>query len=362
MAFQARWAAHRGSRPAFDLDQIHLIPIATVARDLGFKLTERGSGLCKLPGHDDHNPSFSIRPTANRYRCFACNSHGDVIALAMAMKGVDFRTACQWLIDNYIGSTRRTAEPPPRNSRALAVGRMRPMPSFQMDITESPDPEVFQCLLDLSPLRSAGRAYLTNRGFSDETLQRFRVGQLGGRSKTQRALIDQFGVHRVRACGLIKEGRWGVELVFPSHYLLFPFLLAGDVVYLQARRPDQEKQFRWVCPAKLLPPVYNLDVLSHQASTIWVCEGVTDVLSAHELGMTAIGLVGASARIDDKTVLRLRGRNVAVLGDADAAGHRFAHAMVGLMGQHGITAVAKRLPLGVSDLNEHLLQQRDVSK
>ena len=50
------------------------ISLKTVVQDAGIKLA-KGKGIC--PFHNDSNPSFSIRN--NKYTCFACGEHGDVI-------------------------------------------------------------------------------------------------------------------------------------------------------------------------------------------------------------------------------------------------------------------------------------------
>jgi len=45
----------------------------------GLQLKRKGKeyvGLC--PFHDDHNPSFSVNPSAGLWHCFACDIGGDV--------------------------------------------------------------------------------------------------------------------------------------------------------------------------------------------------------------------------------------------------------------------------------------------
>jgi DNA primase len=337
----------------FDVASIRAIPIRSVAVDLGFHLTATGTGRCRLPGHADRNPSFAIRPVTNRFTCYACNGKGDVIDLAMVMMGLDFVEACKWLADRYLGgaSRRPLASGPSKQSlatRPVAAARTEAPPVI------SGDCEVFEWLLGCSPLASTGDAYLRSRVFTEATIQHFRIGQVSDRSQILREALGRFGRERLRKCGIIDDGRFGERLVFPTGYLLFPFMIEGEVAYLQARRPDQETKWRWLCPRGLLPPVFNQDVLSGDASTISICEGVTDVISAHELGLVAIGLVGVNGHLDARTLARLRGRNVAVYGDVDDAGSRFSRHLVRLLSAKGITAIPKRLPEGVNDLNDQL--------
>lgn len=351
MVFQ-RGRKRGGDR--FDLARLKTIPIIAVATELGFRLSARGSGRCQLPGHDDTNPSFSIRE--NRFRCFACDQKGDVIQLVMLMRGLDFSDACIWLETRYFGGYVRPTypmSPMNRTDRSSATSNSSSRLASSDAVFDS---EVFTWLLENSPLRADGAAYLDSRGFSPDTLTHFRVGQVNDRRLLLRLAMSRFGLERLRNCGVLADYERGEQLVFPSGYLLFPFITDGKIIYLQARRADQEKKWRWLCPKKLLPPAYNVDVLAGSATTIGICEGVTDVLSAHQLGWTAIGLVGAGAKPDATTLSKLAGRNVAVFSDADKAGAALSRAITQSLRSHGATVVRKILPLGLNDLNDYLRQ------
>src|SRR5205807_901851 len=48
-------------------------------------------GLC--PFHDDSRPSFDVSPQRQRYRCWSCGKHGDVISFVQEFEKVPFREA-----------------------------------------------------------------------------------------------------------------------------------------------------------------------------------------------------------------------------------------------------------------------------
>ena len=353
-------AASAGSN-RFDLASIRAIPMRAVAIDLGFMLTAGGTGRCRLPGHEDRNPSFSVRSMTNRFTCYACGENGDVIDLVMKMRDVGFVDACEWLTDRHLGGVSVRSERGRKLAgRAVPATRASNAPAKAEHAT-APDHEAFEWLLINSTLNSSGYDYLASRGFSAETIAHFRVGQIGDRGKAMRKAVARFGLERLRRCGLVSDGKFGDRFVFPTGYLLFPFMVGGNVRYLQARRPDSGAQWRWLCLSNLLPPVFNQSALCAGTATISICEGVSDVISAHELGMSAIGLVGANARLDDETLDLLRGRNVAIFGDRDAAGSRFARHLVDRLAGIGVTAISKRLPSGANDLNDHLRRVRGLS-
>lgn len=355
-----RLTAHRAGRETIDVEQLRAIPIAAVAAELGFQIS-RGKARCRLPGHDDQHPSFSILSQTNRYKCFACNRGGDTIELVKIMLGTNFLGACRWLSDQFgIEAApsgrlaRRPLRPRARSRSPMAV----PLVAPREDVAH--DSEIFGWILEQSPLAPSGRAYLDSRGFNAATLDHFGVGQLGDRRVLLRAARERFGDERLKRCGIMGNGRYGPYLVLRSGYLLFPFFDNNEIIFVQARRPDDGRDARWLCPAHLPPPTFNVNALAGPAPTITICEGVTDVLSAHQLGHPAIGFVGAGARVDPVTIARLRGRNVVVLGDADTAGVSFARRLVRLLGDHGITAVTQALPAGFNDLNDYLRRPRNL--
>ena len=78
------------------------------------------------------------------------------------------------------------------------------------------------------------------------------------------------------------------------------------------------------------------------------------------MGHTAIGVIGANARLEQQIIARLRGRNVVLVGDRDAAGRAFARDTVRLLSQRGITAISRSLPADIDDLNDILRQQKGL--
>jgi hypothetical protein len=68
-------------------------PIEELARSkLDLRKAGRNSvSLCPL--HNEKTPSFYLYPETNRFFCFGCQEKGDVINLAIALYGLDFKEA-----------------------------------------------------------------------------------------------------------------------------------------------------------------------------------------------------------------------------------------------------------------------------
>jgi len=78
--------------------------VIEVADKLGLKLTgsrdsQKMRCLCFM--HTDHNPSLKFNGIRNVWRCFVCGVGGGPIDLVMAYEKLDFKDACQRLMDEF---------------------------------------------------------------------------------------------------------------------------------------------------------------------------------------------------------------------------------------------------------------------
>jgi DNA primase len=113
--------------PNFDIPAIRsALPIEQMLEPRGVKL-RRGRGPCPICGTSDRSQAFSVR--GDKWRCFACQAHGDVIDLIRALDGVPLgeailRCAAMCGLSSQ-GKAARTG-PRPRSARqALAAKRAR---------------------------------------------------------------------------------------------------------------------------------------------------------------------------------------------------------------------------------------------
>jgi len=73
------------------------MPIAEVVSKY-VKLRPSGRVLVgRCPFHDDRTPSFVIYPHSERFHCFGCRAHGDVISFIQQMDGMSFGQALEVL-------------------------------------------------------------------------------------------------------------------------------------------------------------------------------------------------------------------------------------------------------------------------
>ncbi len=73
-------------------------PIEQIVQDSGVELRRSGQGFVGCcPFHDDSIPSLSVGGVADRFRCFGCGAHGDVIDYVQRLHGLSFVEAVRSL-------------------------------------------------------------------------------------------------------------------------------------------------------------------------------------------------------------------------------------------------------------------------
>lgn len=326
------------SRPRLDWSAARSVPILRAAQLLGAALVDKRQQRCPFEEHPDDTPSFSLDTSKNLFFCFGCGCKGSVIEFVAAYKNIGNFDACRWLLSLSADAAPSLPTKPAR----LAS----PTPSA------APDPEIYEALLTRSPLSVSGRNYLAKRCISSATAELFRVAQIADPTATLRVLTDQFGTKRVAASGLLTARGY---FRFPHDALLFAHCDRGIPLFLQSRRLDSGTP-RWMGLGGISKIPFNLDAIDG-ASEVYLVEGAIDVLSAHELGLTAIGLPGTSAPLSSDICSRLRHKTVYILPDKDAPGARIATSTRETLLSHGVIVTIQRFKAG-KDLNDHLVQER----
>ncbi len=76
------------------------VDLVALAGEYGLQLHRSGSkykALC--PFHDDHDPSLTLDPDRQTYRCWACGASGDIFTFVQAFERVDFPEALRMLAE-----------------------------------------------------------------------------------------------------------------------------------------------------------------------------------------------------------------------------------------------------------------------
>ncbi|HDQ73192.1 MAG TPA: DNA primase [Chloroflexi bacterium] len=137
--------------------------------------------LC--PFHSEKTPSFVVFPESQNWHCFgACSEGGDVFSFVMKWEGWDFRTALEEMAQRA-GVELRPRTPAQKEAEEKA-DRLREL----LDTCA----RYYQHLLLHAPEAQKTRAYVTERGLNEESIERFTLGySLPGWDSARAYLIER---------------------------------------------------------------------------------------------------------------------------------------------------------------------------
>ena len=118
-------------------------------------------GLC--PFHAEKTPSFIVNPDRESWHCFGCGKGGDVFTFVMERDGLEFREALTRLAEKAgVELSAQSAREDRRRARLREA--LEAAVSWYREV------------LLRTPQGERARTYLQERGFSEETLDRFSIG------------------------------------------------------------------------------------------------------------------------------------------------------------------------------------------
>jgi DNA primase len=283
-------------------------------------------GLC--PFHDDHRPSFDVDPRRQRFKCWACGKYGDVFDFVREFEHVGFPEALELLARRAGITLEKLQKNPQEPSRASMLDVMRwAQAQFQECLLESPQAEV-------------ARKYLGERRLAGEIVRRFGLGYAPDAWDwlVGRALNAEMPADLLETVGLIAkrdEGRGYFDRF--RDRIMFPIRdLRGQTVGFGGRILPSSPQLQRENP----PPkyynsaetplfsksdqLYGIDQAREAAAKagfLAIVEGYTDVMMAHQHGVTnVVATMGTALNARHIKKIRHLVPRVVLVFDADAGG------------------------------------------
>ena len=340
-------------------DELNRTPIQTVASWVGVRLPLRGTSRCPFPDHPDKDPSFEIRPSGVWWVCYGCGRSGGSIDFVQTYQQCNFTSARDWL------ATRAGLKTSPVKARRSVSAQVPKVVRVPQESVEKPvDIEIYSDFLSWCPIQLSGKTYLNSRGISDQTISACRSGQIGKGQDTIKRLIQKYDFERVANSGLLSKASSKAEArcIFPDESVLFPYFDGDCIVYFQSRNFEgATKDNKWRNLNHRRRRTFKIQAET-PSRPLAICEGVVDALSAFELQYDGWGLIGVSAELDADEIKLLRGREVHILLDWDAAGENRAKSLQSQLRTGGVSSVRKGQPMPfVKDLNDYLMKKRGIS-
>lgn len=278
-------------------------------------------GVC--PFHGDTNPSLSVDNERKFWYCFGCQSGGDAITFVRRQEGLDFVEAVNFIARLY-------GIPVPEGARDPGASRRRTI----IDVNDAAR-DVFVKILKSKHGRYF-RDYLTERGFTRETTEAFRIGAslntwdflssnlLKWDFKPDDLVEAGVSLRKKDGSGLVDRfrGRLMIPIVDPLDRTLgFGARAMGDDSPKYLNSPENQVFQK----SKIL---FGLDLAKNairKSSQIILMEGYTDVMHAHQAGVENCCAVMGTALTREHLPLIARYAGEVILAfDGDEAGIRAA--------------------------------------
>lgn len=331
----------------FDIDRLKQIPILELANRIGISV-RRNKAMC-FKGHDRKTPSLSFSPDKNLWHCFGCGLGGNNIGLVKEYFDCSFKDAVTWINSMHKLPNSQFIKGNMITQRVVSTENIG-MGNINGEF--EPDSEIYEAFFSKCGLSIAGKTYLKDRGYTEETIKNFRIKDIINFEKIENLLLNNFEKTRLLRSGLMVNRRNRLHLIWWDHTILFPFFESNHIVYMQGRRIISDRP-KYIGLSGIKKPLYNKDILGKLSPnrTVCICEGITDTLTATQLGYCAIGVLGA-ASFNKKWVKELNEFRVVVIPDADGAGKLFEKEIREAFFEYGhiIESIRLRLDSDLTDI------------
>jgi len=315
-------------------------------------------GLC--PFHDDSNPSFEVSPARQSWKCWVCDKGGDVFSFMMEKEGVEFREALQMLAERA-GVSLEDSRP------AAAPGS----PEDKQTLFRAAKwaEEQFNTFLMNSPQAESAREYLTKRGVTNASIERYAVGYADNNWQwmLDRAKTTAFSPAILKAVGLVRQSENGRyydmyrgRVIFPIRDAQSRTIAFGGRILPELAVAEEKANGR--PPGKYInspetrlfsksEQVYGLDLVREAVSKsrhVVVVEGYTDALMAGQYGVdNVVAVLGTALGEKHIRLFKRFADRVTLVLDGDEAGQRRTNEVLSLF-------VAAQMDLRILTLPDQL--------
>ena len=304
------------------------------------------------PFSNERTPSFMVSPVKQIWKDFSSGKGGNAIAFLMEHEHFTYPEAIRYLAKKYhidIEETQQSTE-----EKAQADERE------SLYIVSEYAQQYFQDnLINTEAGKAIGLTYFKERGFSDETIEKFRLGFSLDEwtAFTNTALAKGYQLDfmvKTGLTGVTEEGkhfdRFKGRVMFPIHSMSGRVLGFGGRILTNDKKqakylnsPESDIYHK----SKVLYGIFFAKQAIAKADNCYLVEGYTDVIQMHQKGIENVVASSGTALTQDQ--IRLIHRltpNITVLYDGDAAGLRASIRGVDLILEQGMNVKVCTFPDG----------------
>jgi DNA primase len=293
------------------------------------------------PFHQERTPSFMVNEEKNLWHCFGCGKGGDVFAFVMEMDGLEFREALKMLAE------RAGVELPQYKGQGAEKNKETKDRVYELL-------ELAAKFYEKQLWEGLGQekiiAYLRERGLSEESVKKFRLGYApeGWRHLLEFLTAKGFTFPEMESAGLIIK-KSSEKLPDTQHSvhntgyydrfrdrIMFPILdILGRVVGYSARVAPggDETQAKYINTpetavyhkSRALYGLAQAKQAMKQTGTTIIVEGNLDVIAMHQAGIgNTVAVSGTAFTTEQLAIMKRYGKEVRLFFDMDGAGQKAA--------------------------------------
>lgn len=303
-------------------------------------------GLC--PFHGEKTPSFNVNGVKQFYHCFGCGKSGDVFKFLEEYKQVSFIDAIAEVADTA-GIDLVIDKKTPKESPYQAIYELHTQAA-----------RIYHTVLTATKEGEAARAYLYNRGITDELIKRFDIGlSLSDQDFLYKSVYQKYDESVLSNSGLITFGENNIYDSFRGR-IMFPLKNEfGQVIAFSGRiwldkDVDNKTLAKYKNSAKTpifnkSEALYNIDQ-AHKTikkqHEVYLMEGFLDVIAAFENGiLNAVASMGTALTDGHIRQLKKFTKKFILVYDGDKAGQSAIYKALNLLEGEEVEIV--RIPDGL---------------
>ena len=271
------------------------------------------SGLC--PFHNEKTPSFIVSPDLQRYKCFGCGETGDIFNFIQKIENLDFPETLEKL------------------AKDAGVRLEKKNVNYKYKTLEEINYIAAKYFYNELKKDKKALNYLLERGLTKESIKSFGVGYAPKNSNLKDFLFKnkKFSIQDLVTSGLFNEKDNTIKEKFFNR-IMFPIRSKrGSVIAFTGRVLPDNKWGPKYLNSPDTPIFHKKDNLFGQYESrqeirkndlAIICEGSTDVISAHQFGVkNVVAPLGTGLTKEQLESLSSLTNNILFLFDNDKAGH-----------------------------------------
>lgn len=316
------------------------------------QLKRAGSNFKGLsPFSDERSPSFMVSPVKQIWKDFSSGKGGNAVAFLMEHEHFSYPEAIRYLAKKYNIEIEETQLSEEDKEQANEKESMYLVSEFAAEYFHN-------ALLHSEEGKAIGLSYFKERGFSNETINKFKLGYSPATwdALTKEALGKGYILEFLEKTGLTIVGeekqfdRFKGRVMFPIQSMSGRVLGFGGRILTQDKKaakylnsPESDIYHK----SKVLYGIYHAKQAIAKLDNCFLVEGYTDVIQLHQSGVeNVVASSGTALTSDQIRLINRLTKNITVLFDGDAAGIRASIRGIDLILELGMNVKVCTFPDG----------------